>query len=130
MRTRAYQPEVPTRLEDRSLLSGVARVSGHPVVLSHRKFTLVAEHMSMGFDVFTRYRDLSQLHNEIDDVVLLIPFERVDGLRVSINRIVSRMQHDLSAHVPHAIRSAKTDVLGVTRAEVVARVQTGDVVMR
>jgi hypothetical protein len=54
----------------------------------------------------------------------------VDGLGVSINRIVTRMQHDLSAHVPHAIRSARNDVLAVTRAEVKARVQAGDVVVR
>ena len=65
-----------------------------------------------------------------DDVVVMIPFGRVDGLGVSINRIVNRMQHDLSANVPHAIRSARNDVLAVTRAEVEARVRAGDVVVR
>ena len=45
MRTRAYRPEVPGCLEDRSLLSGVAGLSADPVVLPHRRFNLVAEHM-------------------------------------------------------------------------------------
>jgi hypothetical protein len=129
MRTRAYRPEVPGCLEDRPLLSGVAGLSAHPVVLSHRQFNFVAEHMRMGFDLFARYRDVSQLRNEINDVVVMIPFGQVDGLEVSINRIVNRMQHDLSAHVPHAIRSALNDVLAVTRADVEARVRAGDVVV-
>ena len=85
--------------------------------------------MRMGFDLFARYRDVSQLRNEINDVVVMIPFGQVDGLEVSINRIVNRMQHDLSAHVPHAIRSALNDVLAVTRADVEARVRAGDVVV-
>ena len=79
--------------------------------------------------MFARYRDVSQLRNEINDVVVMIPFGQVDGLEVSINRIVNRMQHDLSAHVPHAIRSALNDVLAVTRADVEARVRAGDVVV-
>ena len=61
---------------------------------------------------------------------MMIPFERVDGLDVSINRIVNRMQHDLSANVPHAVRSARNDVIAATLADVEARVQAGDVVVR
>jgi hypothetical protein len=130
MRTRAYRPEAPCCLEDRSLLSGVA---GHPVdpfVFSRRQFNVFAEHVRIGFDLFARYREVSQLHEEIDTVIVLIPFARVDGLEVSIDRIVDRMRHDLSAGVPHAIRSALKDVIAVTHADVQARVRAGDVVLR
>ena len=130
MRTRAYRPEILACLEDRSLLSGVAGLTADPVVLSRRQFHFIAEHMRLGFQLFARYRDVSQLHNEINDVAVWIPFGRVDGLQVSINRIVNRMQHDLSANVPSAIRKAGNDVIAVTRADVEARAQAGDVVVR
>jgi hypothetical protein len=131
MRMRAYRPEVPVCLEERSLLSGVAGLSAHPVVFSQRRFNFVGDHMRQGFILFTRYRDVTQLRSEIiDDVVAMIPYGQVDGLGVSINRIVNRMQHEISAHVPHAIRSARNDVLAVTRADVEARVRAGDVVVR
>jgi hypothetical protein len=130
MRTRAYRPEAPCCLEDRSLLSSVAGPSAHPVVLTHRRLNFVLERMRQGFDLFGRYRDVIQLHSEIEDVVVMIPFERVDGLEVSIDRIVDRMRHDLSDHVPHAVRSALNDVIAVTRADVQARVRAGDVVLR
>ncbi len=130
MRTRAYRPEVPCYLEGRWLLSGVAGHSVGPVVYSRRQFNFVAEHIRIGFELFGRYRDASQLHNEIDDVIVLIPFAQVDGLEVSVNRIVDRMQHSLSANVPHAVRSAYNDVVAVAHAGVEARVQAGDVVVR
>ncbi len=130
MRTRAYRPEVPGCLEGRTLLSGVAGLSADPVVLSHRRFNVVVEHLEIGFELFGRYRDFVQLHNEIDDVIVMIPYERVDGLDASIDRIVNRMKHDLTAHVPHAVRSAFRDVIAATRAEVEARVRAGDVVLR
>jgi hypothetical protein len=130
MRTRAYRPEAPCCLEDRSLLSGVAGHPVDPVVFSRRQFNLFAEHERIGFDLFARYRDVNQLHEEIEEVFVLIPFERVDGLKVSVDRIVDRMLHDLSAGVPHAIRSALKDVIAVTHADVQARVRAGDVVLR
>jgi hypothetical protein len=130
MRTRAYRPEVPGCLEVRSLLSGVAGLSAHPVVLSRRQFNFVAEHMRIGFDLFVRHRDVSQLRGEINDLVVMVPFGQVDGLGVSINRILNRMQHDLSANVPRAIRAALNDVIAVTRADVEARVRAEDVVVR
>jgi hypothetical protein len=130
MRTRAYRPEVPGCLEGRSLLSGVAGLSADPVVLSHRRFNTVAEQIRLGFQSFGRDRDVSHLGDAISDVAVMIPFGRVDGLGVSINRILNRMQDDLSANVPHAVRSARNDAIAVTRADVEARVQAGDVVVR
>ncbi len=130
MRTRAYRPEVPCCLEDRSLLSGVAGLSAHPVVLPYSQFNWAAGHLEDSFFLFAQYRDVSQLRDELDDGLAMIPFERAVGLGVSINRIVNRMQHDLSAHVPHAIRSARNDVIAVTRADVAALVRAGDVVLR
>ena len=130
MRTRAYRPEVPVRLEDRSLLSGVAGPSADPVIFSRHRLSFIVQHMQNGFDLFARYRDISQLHSEIDDVVVMLPFGRVDGIRVSIDRIVARMQRDFRAHVPHAFRRARIDVNAVIRADVEARVQAGDLVVR
>jgi hypothetical protein len=130
MRTRAYRPEVPGCLEDRTLLSGVAGLSADPVVLTHRRLNFVIERIGQGFELGARYGDVIHLRNEIDDVVVLIPFERVDGLDATIDRIVNRMQHDLAAHVPHAVRTAFNDVIAATRAEVAARVRAGDVVLR
>jgi hypothetical protein len=130
MRTRAYRPEVPGCLEDRSLLSGVAGLAADPVVLSHRRFNLVAEQIRLGFRSFGRDRFISELNDDLRNVIVMIPFGRVDGLGVSINQIVTRMKHDLSANVPDAVRSARTDVIAVTRAAVEARVQAGDVVVR
>jgi hypothetical protein len=130
MRTRAYRPEILGCLEDRSLLSGVAGLTADPVVLTRRQFHFIAEHMRLGFQSFARNRDVSQLHNEINDVAVWIPFGRVDGLQVSINHIVNTMQHDLAANVPHAIRNAGNDVLAVTRANVQALARAGDLVVR
>src|SRR4051812_41274960 len=115
MRTRAYRPEVPSRLEDRSLLSGVSGLSAHPVVLSRRQFNFVGLHMRQGFDLFARNRDFTQIGSEIDDVISMIPFAREDGLEESLKSIVNRMQQNLSAHVPNAFSSAENDVLAVTR---------------
>ena len=130
MRTRAYRPEVPVCLEARSLLSGVVGPSADPVVLTYRELAFVAQRMGQGFVAFGRYSDVSLLFEEIDDVIGLIPFERVDGLDASIRRIVNGMLHELSAHVPHAVRSAFHDVIAVTVADVQARVRAGDIILR
>jgi hypothetical protein len=130
MRTRAYRPEVPGCLENRSLLSGVAALSPDPVILRRTKFNLVAEHIRMGFEFFSRDRVDSEVRDEVHNVIVLIPFGRVDGLGVSINNIVDRMEYEVSANVPHAVRSALHEVLAVIRADVKARVQAGDVVVR
>jgi hypothetical protein len=86
--------------------------------------------MRQGFILFGRYHDFSNLHGEMDDVIPMVPFGRVDGLGVSIQRILNRMQHDFFAHVPHFWSSARHDVIAVTFAEVEARVRAGDVVVR
>ena len=130
MRTRAYRPEVPSCLEDRSLLSGVAGSSADPVVFSRHRLSFIVQHMQQGFDLFARYRAVSQIYSEVDDVVVMLPFGRADGVRGSIDRILTRMQNDFSAHVPHAFRRARIDVNAVIRADVEARVQAGDLVVR
>ena len=130
MRTRAFRPEVPVCLEDRSLLSGVTGLSAHPVVLPQRRLNFVFDHMRQGFILFSRYHDFIQLHSEMEDVSGLIPFAQVDGLGVSIERILNRMQHDFFAHVPHTWSSARHDVIAVTYADVEARVRAGDVIVR
>jgi hypothetical protein len=130
MRTRAYRPEVPGRLEGRSLFSGVAGPSADPVIFSRHQLSFIVQHIQQGFDVLARNRDVSQLHSEIDDVVGMIPFGQVDGVRGSINRVVTRMQNEVAAHVPHAFGRARIDVNAVIRADVEARVRAGDLVVR
>jgi hypothetical protein len=131
MRTRAYRPEVPGRLEDRSLLSGGAKPSAHPVVLSQLNFDRIGEQIDLGFQLFARDRVVSDLRSHLySNAAVRIPFGRVDGLGVSINRIVSRMHRDLATNDPQAIPTARNEVLAMTRAVVEARIQAGDVVVR
>jgi hypothetical protein len=130
MRTRAYRPEIPGCLEDRSLLSGVAGLTADPVVLTRRQFHFITERMRLSFQSFSLNRDVSHLHNDINDVAVWIPFGRRDGLQASINQIVNRMQHDLSANVPHAVRNAANDVIAVTRADVESLARAGDLIVR
>ncbi len=80
--------------------------------------------------MFGRYHDFVQLQSEMDDVIPMVPFAKVDGLRVSIVGILNRMQHDFYAHVAHTWSNARHDVLAVTLADVEARVRAGDVVVR
>jgi hypothetical protein len=131
MRTRAYRPEAPACLEDRSLLSGFAGPSHEPVVLLNRQLDKVIDHMESSFLLVARNGlSVPHLRQQLRDVAVIIPFGRVDGLGVSIKRIVNRMQHDLAAGVPHPIRSASEDAVAATRATVKARVEAGDVVVR
>ena len=130
MRTRAYRPEVSDCLEDRLLLSSVAGLSADPIVLTRREFNLIPERIQTGFQLARRDGSIHHLHEEILDAVVNIPFGRVDGLAVSINGILTRMQHDLAAKVPHALSSARNDVIAVTSADVEARIQAGDIVVR
>lgn len=130
MSTRAYRPEVRDCLEDRRLLSGMASLKAHPVVLPNRELSFALERIREEFQLFAEDRDVSDLRERLRDYAVIIPFGRVDGLGVSINRILDRMQDELSGHVPHAIRSAQHDVIAVIRADVKARVRAGDVVVR
>jgi hypothetical protein len=130
MRARAYRPEVRDFLEDRLLLSGVARPSADPVILSRRQLIIIGEHIHSAFTFVARNHDPTQLRPEINDLIVNIPFGGVDGLVGSIDRILNRMKLDVRAHVPHASASARDSVLAVTLAQVEARVRAGDVIVR
>ena len=131
MRTRAYRPEV-NRLEGRSPLSGVAGLSAAgPVAVSPRRLHLYAEQVRQTFLLYARGAYYApQVRDDLYQVAVMIPFGRVDGLGVTINRIVDEMQQDVFAHVPNAVLSARNDVLASTRAFVDGRVEAGDVVVR
>jgi hypothetical protein len=130
MRSRAYRPEAPDCLETRSLSSVAAGLPADPVVVTRHQLNLVARQVRTGFDMYGRYHDLSQVRTEIDEVIVLIPFQRVDGLGQSIDRILIRMRNNYAARVPHAIRTGLLDVIAAIRADVDARVRSGDVVIR
>src|SRR3954468_15871621 len=91
MRTRAYRPEAPVCLEDRSLLSGVAGGSADPFVFTPRRFHKVGEQINLAFQSFDRDRAPAVLHDDIFLVAVMVPFGRVDGLGVAINRRLDRM---------------------------------------
>ena len=131
MRTlRAYRPEAPGRLEDRSLLSGVAGASADPVVFSRHRLSFIVQHIQNGFDLAARHRSLFYISSETDDVVVMLPFGRADDVRGSIDGILRRMRDEISAHVPHAFNQGRVDVVAVIRADVEARVRAGDLVVR
>jgi hypothetical protein len=130
MRRPAYRPEVLGCLEDRSLLSAVAGPSADPVIFSRHRLSFIVQHIQQGFDLFARYHSASLILSEIDDVVVMIPFGRADGVRGSLDRIVNRMRGEISAHVPLAFRRARIDVNAAIRADIEARVRAGDLVVR
>jgi len=117
-------------LEGRSLLSGVAALSADPVVVSRRQFHQTIVHIQFAFGEFTPFRVAYVLRDDLHNVAKPVPFGRVDGLDETIDRVVDRLQHDLSAHVPHPVRSAQHALLVTIHSNVVARVRAGDVVLR
>jgi hypothetical protein len=130
MRPRPYRPENPGCLEGRLLLSGAAGLSDKPYVFSQHTFKFYAIHVESDFTSFARYRSSIELHREIEDVLPLIPYARADGLRDKIDSIVDGMVEQVHEGVPHAIRTANEAVIAVTRSEIQARVQAGDVVVK
>ena len=125
MRTRAYRPEPPASLEGRALLSA------QPIVLLQRQLNFVLDHMRGGFFVYDRTGDASQIYNEIEDVVPMIPYNRTDGLQASLDHIVDTMRHELRAHVPGPlVHMAAVELTATTLADVQARIRSGDVVIR
>src|ERR1700733_4642909 len=129
MRTRAYRPEVPGCLENRSLLSGVAGTSADPTVLTRREFNLVPEEIRSAFQEYRQGFGIEELHNEILDAVAPIPYGQADGLGSSITRILKTLQRDIHAKDPQAINSAVNAVIAVTRADVQALAQAGRIVV-
>lgn len=130
MRRRAFRPEVPCSLEGRVLLSGAGGLSTDPVILSARRFTWVGQQIVSSFWIFKRHRNIEDLRSSIADVVVVIPFGRVDGLGVTMNRVVTELRGELAGNVPRAISSARNEILTATRAQVSARVEAGDVIVR
>lgn len=130
MRKRAFQPEAPACLEERSLLSGVGRPPGDPFVLSGYRYDNAIDQIRLNFQRFDKTRDSLQLVRTLRDLQVLIPFGQVDGLGAEINRIMKTMRRNLLFRVPDAIHTARTDVIAAVKAEVQARVDSGDVVVR
>jgi hypothetical protein len=130
MRTRAYRPEAPGCLEERSLLSGVAGSSADTTVFTRREFNEVPEQIQEAFYDFRQGDGISELHHDILDAVVVVPFGRQDGLAASINGILDTLHHDMHAKVPNAVSTAHNEVLTVTRAAMQAQAQAGNVVVR
>jgi hypothetical protein len=130
MRKRAYRPEVSGCLEGRSLLSGVAGHSADPTVFTRREFNGVPEQIQDAFHLFRQGSGFSELHEEINEAVVAVPFGRQDGLAASINGILGTLRQDMRAKVSDAVSTAHNEVLAVTRAAMQAQAQAGNVVVR
>ena len=130
MRKRAYRPEVPCCLENRSLLSGVTGLSAGPTVITRREFNRVPFRVRTAFLAFRQGSGISPLHVDIFDGLAIFPFVHADGLVTSINGIFRTLKHDQCARVPGAVSSAQSQVLAAIRADVQARVRSGDLVVR
>lgn len=129
MRRRAYRPERPGCLENRSLLSGLAGASADPVVISRRQIVAIAQQLAATFAGFDRDPVIPDLRGDLYNIYVAIPFAQADGLGKKVNAIVTNMVNNLDAHVPHAVITAQTEVLDAAHAELKARVQAGDVVV-
>jgi hypothetical protein len=129
MRRRAYRPEAPVALEGRALLSSVARPPARPVALSQIRYTVAVKQTEMAFQVYNRNRDLFDLREALDNLIVMVPFGRQDGLRPAMEEITGRLPGQLRAGVPHAIRAASNELIAVIHADVVARVRAGDLVI-
>ncbi len=130
MRKRAYRPEVPCALENRSLLSGVSGLSPNLTVITRREFNRVPERVQLAFVAFRHGNGISLLHADIFDGLAIIPFVHTDGLVTSINGILKTLKHDQRARVPGAVNSAQNQVLAAIRADAQALAQRGDIVVR
>jgi hypothetical protein len=132
MPKRAYRPEISCGLENRSLLSGFAAagLSAHPIVITRAQFNLVPEEIQSAFHEFRQGFGMAELHEEIFDDIVNIPFARVDGLAESVNGILNKLQQNMQAKVPNAISMAHNDVTAVVRADVQARAEAGDIIVR
>jgi hypothetical protein len=130
MRTRAYRPEAPGCLEGRSLLSGVAGTAADPAFLTRREFNFVPEQIQEAFHEFRQGFGISELHDEINEATVAVPFGRKDGLAASINGILDTLQREMHAKNPNAVSTARNEVLAVTREAMQAQAQAGNVVVR
>lgn len=135
MRGRAYRPVISDSLEDRALLSGAAVRPHGPAYLSHKTLDKVVGHTLLAFRIFVKdsapthpYSD-EHLRESISNVAVMIPYGKVDGLGIKINDIIDRLEDEIRARTPRAIRTAATEVVAATLETVAARVQAGDVVV-
>lgn len=130
MRRRAFRPEAPAALDDRSLMSGVVGPSAGPVVLPIRQLRLVVDRVQLTFSAFTRNSTFSQLREDLLSDVAAVPFGRADGLEASVDRIVVGLHDDLQDRAPFAVRSAERRMIATIRQDVAIRVRAGDLILR
>lgn len=130
MRRRGHRPEAPVCLEDRCLLSGAAGPSGDPVVISPLLLHNIEFQIRVSFQEDPRYHNMARLPGQLQQSVAAFPFGQAQGLGVAINNILDQMRLDYGAGVPHAIVSARDEVINVVRADLVASIRDGDVIVR
>ncbi len=129
MRRQAFRPVFSGALEDRSSPSALAAPVAEPVSFSIRQVNQVTDRVQIAFSVFGRFRQISQVRDDVGLDVAPIPFSRVDGLQESVDRILDQMEEQLAHRTPGAIGAARREVVVAIRASVANRVRAGDVVL-
>ena len=130
MRTRAYRPEAPW-------------LPGRPIPVIGRRGTLGrsyrfhassvrrrARQIQDAFYLFRQGGGIPELHDEINEAVVAVPFGRQAGLAASINRTLNTLRQDMHAKVPQAVSIAHNEAIAATRAAMQAQAQAGNVVAR
>lgn len=132
MRRRAFRPEPPGPLEDRSTPSGAAAAAApaEPVVFSFRRLERVTAHIQYSFSFFTRFHQYSRLREELKSDVIPIPFARADGLAEVIDAVVDDLQDEFPSGSPRAVHRAQKEVIATMRVQLANRVRAGDVILR
>lgn len=128
MGKRSYRPEALDCLEERALMSGAARPE--PVLFSRLRYIRFGEHVRTSFQLFARDRAIDELRERLRDEATMIPFARADGLGLTVNGILDRLEEGIANREPHAVREASNNVLAAARDIVRARAAAGDVVVR
>ncbi|QEH36701.1 hypothetical protein OJF2_52860 [Aquisphaera giovannonii] len=129
MRRRAFRPELPGQLEDRSLASVAAGSPGHPAVFRKGMVNDIIREVHSQFLVYIRYRDPTLLREQIDRNVTLIPYSRADRLLDSIDGILHDMLRDQAAGAPRPVLKASNRTIALIRSDVVQHVKAGDLVL-
>ncbi|WP_422929086.1 hypothetical protein [Singulisphaera sp. PoT] len=130
MRTRAYRPEAPRSLEDRSLLSGFGGPAADPVVMTSRQLDTILEQVRLNFQLYAENGNVPRLREQLQIAVKNVPFGRIDGLGISFNAIVQRMRRELNARqLFHPVAQASNRAVAAVNVEVQNRVASGDLVV-
>lgn len=126
---RTFVPDALGSLGDRVLLSEAAALPRGPVALSALRFNMSMDMVRNDFELFATSGNFERLRASLARHTVGSPFAQADGLGVTINAILSRIQADLASGAPRPVAAALHQVEAAVRADVQARIADGTVVV-